>query len=281
MSTINSITFEESLSNLRTLEGYIKLYKEEKGISSSLTHLIASYIRDGKYNSFEWEIAGGTVSKELKEYIKNKDKEKGTNVESIRKYPDIVLPTKEKMDFVHLFAVMNGIEYGGSYTQAFSSLVGWGGDSFQLFNDIKNEKGNLNQLINITLSNYLGKKGGFNQGDLIADLDAPIILLKKKDNILFADLLYSYYFEKEWENRIDNFISITFPNIFNLNDLRNTVFERYDNDFYIHILECKYKLRKSSFLGCYYPGDLKKEYINHRKAALYAFADYLGKALNF
>ena len=274
-----SVTFEEALSNLKTLETYIKSYKTEKSISTSLTHLIVSYIRDGKYTSFEWTIAGGTVSEELVEYIKKKDIEKDTNVESLRKYGDVILPTNEKMDFVHLFAVMNGIEYGDSYTQGFSSLVGWGGDSAELFDDIKNEKGNLDELINITLNNYLGKKGRFNQGDLIADLDAPIILLKKNNDNYFADLIQSYYSGDEWKMRIKNFVKTTFPNV-NAKDLRNPVFERYDNDFYLNILECKFGLRKSSFLGCYYPGDLKSEFVNHRKAALYAFADYLGNALD-
>ena len=66
-----------------------------------------------------------------------------TNVHLVNTYREIELPNNERFDLVHLFAVMNGIEYGGSYSSKFSHLVGWGGDTFQLFKDIKNEKGSL------------------------------------------------------------------------------------------------------------------------------------------
>jgi len=53
------------------------------------------------------------------------------------------MPSKEKSDFVHLFAVMNGIHYKKSYTKGVSSLVGWGDDLCQLIQDIKNFKGDV------------------------------------------------------------------------------------------------------------------------------------------
>ena len=54
---------------------------------------------------------------------------------------EIVMPSKEKSDFVHLFVAMNGIYHSKSYTGGFSSLVGWGGDTTQLMQDIRNFKG--------------------------------------------------------------------------------------------------------------------------------------------
>ena len=133
-------------------------------------------------------MAGGNVPSDLVQYIKNRDLENNTNTEEIRKYPDIILPSNETLDFVHLFAVMNGIENGNSYSDNYAHLVGWGGDTAQLFQDIKNEKGNLDELINLT-KNYFGKKGQFGEGDLIADLDAPI-LLKKKMIIILLQILF-------------------------------------------------------------------------------------------
>ena len=48
-----------------------------------------------------------------------------------------------------MFAVMNGIEYGNSYSDQFAHLVGWGGDTEQLLEDIMNQKGNLESLMEI------------------------------------------------------------------------------------------------------------------------------------
>jgi hypothetical protein len=185
---INSISFNDSILNLEILELYIKEYKSIFNPNDSLTHLIVSYIREGKYTGNAWSMAGGNVPSDLVQYIKNRDLENNTNTEEIRKYPDIILPSNETLDFVHLFAVMNGIENGNSYSDNYAHLVGWGGDTAQLFQDIKNEKGNLDELINLT-KNYFGKKGQFGEGDLIADLDAPI-LLKKKMIIILLQILF-------------------------------------------------------------------------------------------
>ena len=94
-----------------------------------------------------WSIAAGTVPSDLHEYIVNKDKEKKTNTVAFREYTDLILPSKEKCDFVHLFATMNGIEYSNSYTEDCSALVGWGGDISQLIQDIKNLDGTIDQLL--------------------------------------------------------------------------------------------------------------------------------------
>ena len=172
-------SFNEILSNLEILESYIKEYQTKFPNKCTLTHLIVSYIREGKYKGNQWSIAGGDVDSELINFIKEKDKEKQTKVESIRTIGDIKLPSNETFDLVHLFAVMNGLEYHNSYNGSFSHLVGWGGDAAQLFQDIHNLKyDNFEHLMNLT-KDFFGKKGQFGEGDLISDLDAPILLKKK------------------------------------------------------------------------------------------------------
>lgn len=274
--TIYSATFSEAMINLRKLESYIQQYKTEKKSSESLTHLILSYIRTGKYTGMAWSIAAGSVPSDLHDYIVNKDKEKNTNTVACREYTDIILPSKEKCDFVHLFATMNGIEYSNSYTDDCSALVGWGGDTAQLIQDIKNLNGTIDQLL-VEANKFLGKKGQFGEGDLIADLDAPIILSKKNDSTTFADIMEKYYNGDEYKSRIANFVKLTFPSVTDKTQLRQVIFERYNKDSYIPVLECQFGVRNSGLLGCYFPNELISKYKNHQKAAVYAFSDYLKK----
>ena len=274
IENIYTVTFEDAIKNLSILESYIKEYKKEKSATDSETHLILSYIRAGKYSSSEWSIAGGTFPSDLHSYVQAKDEEKNTEAQKVRKYREIVLPSKEKLDFVHLFAVMNGINYGKSYTAGYSSLVGWGGDSAQLLQDIKGESGDLDTLIEIVLSKYLGIKGQFGEADLVSDLDAPVILNNKKDGVSFADIIKNYYESNEYKNRYANFVKLTFPDS-TKDSLRNDAFNRYSKDSLINILECKYEVRDSGIFGCVLPGSILTQYKNHQKAAVYAFADYL------
>jgi hypothetical protein len=274
IQNINSLTFSEALDNLEILESYIEQFKAEKKPSASVTHMITCYIREGSYSSSEWSIAGGSLPSDLVAYIKEKDEEMGTNAQGVKKYGEIELPSKEKLDFVHLFAVMNGIEFGESYTGGYSTLVGWGGDSAQLLQDIKTETGTEDELVEIVRTKYLGIKGQFGPADLISDLDAPIILNAKTNKNTFASIIKNYYESDDYKNRVENFVALTFPNV-KKDALRTQAFSRYTSDLYIKILECKYGVRSEGFLGCLLPGDIMTKYKYHEKAAVYAFADYL------
>lgn len=269
-----SVTFNEAINNLSVLESYIKEYKTSKQSSATINHLVTAYIREGKYSSSEWSIAGGSIPSDLASFIKTKDTEKGTNVVALRNYGEIKLPSNETLDFVHFFAVMNGIEYGNSYTGSYASLVGWGGDMAQLLQDIKGETGTLDELIKIVLTKYLGIKGQFGAADLVSDLDAPIILSKKKDDNTFSSVMKNYYEKQEYKTRIADFLRLTFPNVAK-DSLRAQVFSRYSKNSYINILECKYGVRDSGLIGCYLPGSIMTKYKNHQTAVAYAFADYL------
>jgi hypothetical protein len=253
------------IQNLRILESYISQYKSEGKSKKSLTNLIVSYIREGKYKDVYWKVAAGSAPKDLADYVAKKDKEHGTNSAQCRKYGDIVMPSNEKSDFVHLFAVMNGIDYCGSYTKGVSALVGWGGDTAQLIQDIKKLNGDENKLY-IEATKFFRIKGQFGEGDLIADLDAPIFLAKKNDKNTFADIIEKYYNNGEYKNRVRDFVKLTFPELnknSDKNEFRKVIYDRYSKDSYLKILEIKYAVYKG--------------YENHRFAAVYNFADYLYK----
>ena len=131
-----------------------------------------------------------------------------------------------------MFATMNAIENGRSYTGKFSVIGGWGGDTVQLCQDIKNYNGNETQLV-LEAKKFLGLKGKFSQSSLTSDLDAPIILKKKTDNNYFADIIEKYYSGFEWKNRVKNFIKITFPEAKNKTQIRSVVYKRYKKDSYV------------------------------------------------
>ena len=265
IENIYATSFSDMIKNLRILESYISQYKSEGKSKKSLTNLIVSYIREGKYKDVYWKVAAGSAPKDLADYVAKKDKEHGTNSAQCRKYGDIIMPSNEKSDFVHLFAVMNGIDYCGSYTKGVSALVGWGGDTAQLIQDIKKLNGDENKLY-IEATKFFRIKGQFGEGDLIADLDAPIFLAKKNDKNTFADIIEKYYNNGEYKNRVRDFVKLTFPELnknSDKNEFRKVVYDRYSKDSYLKILEIKYAVYKG--------------YENHRFAAVYNFADYLYK----
>ena len=84
------------------------------------------------------------------------------------------------------------IDYSKSFTDKYSALVGWGGDTAQLTQDLKKYNGTLDKLL-VQANHLIGIKEQFGEGDLISDLDAPIILEKKKDDTTFANIIEEYY----------------------------------------------------------------------------------------
>lgn len=271
---IFSVNLKEALSNLKILESYISQYKTEKSATQSLQHLILAFIRLGKYSDSTWTIVAGSVPKDLYDYVKAKDAQHNTKALNCRSYGDIILPTDKKIDFVHLFAVMNGMDYSPSD----AALVGWGGDLAQLAQDIKNNFKNINDLdkLIVEAKKYLGVKGQFGEGDLNADIDAPIILKMKKSSITFADTIQRFYDSGDYKNKVKDFAKIIFPDLPEKSKIRQYITNKYTAEGLIQILECKYGIRKpGSILGCYSPHEILPQFANHRKAAIYAFADYI------
>ena len=272
-----TVTFDEAMSKLQILEKYISEYRTDKNSPKTLNSLILGFIRQGKYDDTTWTIVAGSVPEDLYPYIQSKDSQYNTNAIKCRTYGEILFPNKKIVDFVHLFATMNGIDnMPGS-----SALVGWGGDLAQLAQDLKKAYSNLNDLNDLIVKarEYLGKKGQFGEGDLNADLDAPIILKRKKSKT-FADIIKDFYSAGNYKTKVRDFMTYSFPDFKDKNNIRQFIYDKYTEDAFIKILECQYGFREpSGFLKCYGPGDLIPQYENHRKAAIYAFADYLGENL--
>ena len=276
---INDISFDKVMTDLENLEKYIKEYIKEKSYTEkTLTHLIVCYIRLGGYSTTEWTVAGGSIPDDLVDYIKTKDAEYGTTAQSTQTYRDMIMPNGDPIDFVHMFAVMNGIEYGNSYSDQFAHLVGWGGDTEQLLEDIMKQQGDLESLMKYAKENYFRIKGGLDEADLISDLDGPILLYNKNDNNNFVDLIRNYYKDNEQsKKRVTKFVELTFPNLINKHDkeaFRNELFKIYYDDMFIKVLECKAGMRNPGLLKCYTPEEIKEAFAVQQKAAVYTVSDY-------
>ena len=286
-----SVDFDVAMEKLAILEKYIRHYIEDLPSnlkdSYTLTELITTYIREGVYLEDEWKKLLGEAPGNLDNYISEKEEKDNTNVREIRTYREINLPNNEIFDFGHLFGTMNGI-YKKRIRNT-SHLCGWGGDTTTLIVDIMDQTGDLTYLMN-KAKEFFGKKGNFDSVDLITDLDAPIILNKKNDNNYFSEIIKEYYNSNEYENRISNFVRLTFSKVDmgKKETFREYLLDLYNSDLLIRALEAQKGIRnKASSKGSsgeinflekyinYIPKEVKEEYILHQKAAVYVFADYI------
>jgi len=260
------------LDNLETLEKYMSSCVSQQ---KDVYKYILQFIRSKKYVTWQWRVVAGTLPERIYKCIKHQDEINHTNTSALREYEDIELPSKNKLDFVHLFATMNGMDHLPIST----TLVGWGGDLVTLAEDLKNNFGHitdLNQLI-IEARNFLGIKGQFGEGDLISDLSAPIMLrMKKTTGKTFVNIMRDLYKSFDFRYIIKEFVEITFPYLKDKTKIRQFVEMTYINDLFIPVLECKHGIREGKF-ECLIYGDLIPQYENHIKAAIYAFADFLGE----
>ena len=63
------------------------------------------------------------------EYIPSKDEENETSAKKEQTYREIIKEICYKIDFVHIFSVMNGIEFGNSFMNNNAHLVWCDGDT--------------------------------------------------------------------------------------------------------------------------------------------------------
>ena len=231
-------------------------------------------------------MADCKTPKEFIEYVSLQDEESGTKTYELREYsePEVVLPDSSSngtaTDFVPMFAVMNGIDYRNSYTEAIVTLMGWAGDTAQLYQDMYNEEGTLEELID-KAKGKLGVSGGFGKQDLVSDFDGVNYMALRQQNKKksFASIFKSYVKDQTTKTRVGGFIKKSFPSLASnkvkIDKYWSCIFETYDGNWYIKILECKYGIREQGALQCLTPGDIPEGKVNNRKAAMYAFADYL------
>jgi hypothetical protein len=218
----------------------------------------------------------GSIPEDLPSYIKEKDSLEGTNAQATRTYTYIELPNNETIKFNTVFAVMNGIENGDSYSGNFSHAVGWGSCITDLLFDIRSEDGTFDELFKIC-QKYFKKSGRrFNLNNLISSIDAPILLSKKNDDNTFADIITKYYNGKEYLKRVNKFVDMTFPELKSKDKFREELFKIYYSDSFLNYYECRLGFRDTKFL-CINIEDINPKFEDHQKAAVYVVSDYLSE----
>lgn len=277
------VPIENALAQLTLLETYAQDYYATK-TDISINELILRYIRTGRYDDTEWTIVAGSSPTEFINYVQERETAEGTSVSPIRKYgdQDIDYPDGTPLDFVHMFAVMNGIDYSTSFTKDVVTLQGWAGDTAQLFKDIFSLSDSLEALVAEARSRLDYQSGGFDQRDVISDLDSVLLMKYRFDDQskTFSEILKAHMNSITHKQRVKMFVENSFPDAtLTRNGLRTAVYQSYSKNTYVQIWECKNGVRQEgSILGiktCYVPGDiLEDKKVNHM-AAGYAFADYL------
>lgn len=258
-----SIDFNDAIDKLRVLEKYILKYKIRYS-NYTFTHLISCYLRRKIYNRYLyvfWDTIGGRIPDSLDWYIKAEIGYEG------KYFTDVDLPNNETIYLFHIFEIINAIEYGNfSYTSSYTRAAGWGGSVVDfLYYTLSNYRHVVNyEDLSFYANYYFNNYKSF----FLADIDAPIILSKKKDNNYFSDIIYNYYINKEYLKRGENFIKLFFPNIINnitRENIREEMYKIYTNDRFLDLLERREALAYSSY----------NLYNNNRKAIINIFSDFL------
>lgn len=195
--------FESLITRLTKLEEISYNYD-----SSNAELNMMRYLRSVKYNDAAWSLVGGAVSNDFIEEVK--EKQGNFNLEALRYINTFTVPlTNEKVDFRHMFAVMN---VAFSNNQEYTDLSSWGGDLIDLINNYKNSTLTGSALINSIKIAFNGTSAsGFDREDVCADFDGiNIIKLYKNNSFSLAQSVSYYYSSLTNENRINSFKTTTF-----------------------------------------------------------------------
>lgn len=213
------LAFEEMCLTIDELETLSEQYN-----SKDYTNRAFVYIRSEKYNTQEWALIGGDTDSNFDTYVQgNQEKD----VSGLKTKESFVIPsTKESVDFVHMFAVINVNFIDSEHYN--SDLSGWGGDLFQLASSIKDCGKTGSELKQYIQSLFNSENGAFNSQDVCADLDAVnISKLLKINNKTIAKTLSDYYTDLSEKDRKNAFILNTFDNNYtNIETLKQDIINR-------------------------------------------------------
>ena len=260
--------YQEFLSDLKVLEVYADNYAATSGKSSG--ELILNFIRTGveRYQTGTWETLAGEEITEFTEYVEAQDTLNGTSVMDLRDIviDDFVLPNGNPSDFGHMFGTMN-ISYVASAIQS-DDLSGWAGDVcdliyFSAFCQTVPE-GTVDEMATYILENCFGVNAddAFGWDDFYGDMDAYYFINEyAKGTAKFSALMEAYYTaDLDDADRAAYFINNRFPGKTTKEQVRAAVYDAYRTNVGIQVLEADRKI---------------SDYSDLRKAACYAFADYL------
>lgn len=234
-SLTENSTFDEIITKIKKLEEISKDYN-----SSNYQLRALQYLRQKRYSSSQWNTFGGTLESDFEEYVLNNQGD--IDVSSLQTLNYITNPlTQEKVDFIHMVAIMNVAIKGNVTNNSINDLVGWGGDLCQLALELKNTGLTGNELEEKANLLFNSENSTFSNQDLLADLDSINIskiyksLVEDKQSISYA--ISQYYKTTTIASRKQNFILTTFSDMdtSNQSEFANSIIERLSSSLYIQI----------------------------------------------
>ena len=233
--TVEQQQFEQLLSKINKLEEISIKYNSEFSSENNAFKRVCQYIRALRYNTTQWNLLGGTIEQDFFEYVL--DNQGQYDLTSLQSLDYFIIPsTNEKVDFVHMMAIINVVITNGIEENSPNDLVGWGGDFCQLVTQIKslNITGEqLQEKANELLANDISS---FGAQDICADFDAINIssIFIKMQTKSISVAMKQYYKNFIKSSRNSNFLKNAFTDTFtSQNVLATTLVERLTNNMYI------------------------------------------------
>lgn len=218
--------FNSLVYDIKNLENISKNYNNNDYIKRTLI-----YIREGRYNSSEWQTIGGTNEQDFANYVAQNYE----NAVLLQTLANFTIPsTEEKVDFVHMVATINVVFLKSGNNQ--SDLAGWGGDLMQLVKEIKDLGCTSDQLPLVAKQKFNAQDSTFGKEDVCADLDAVnIASLMIANNSSLSTEMKNYYNNLSSTSRKNTFVSNVFGKTFNsTNELTETIVTRITSNFMLY-----------------------------------------------
>ena len=267
----NSVTnYSDFLTELKQLEVYAQEYYAENS-SKSEGELVLNFIRTGvdRYLDGNWAALAGQEITAFTNFVEQKDAENGTTVMRLRDIviDDFNLPNGNPSDFGHMFGTMN-ISYVNQSNEKSADLSGWAGDLCDLLYFCAERasvpQGTVDEMAAYILENCFGidADDAFGWDDFYGDMDAYYLVNEFIDgNGSFSSLMENYFTsELDDSDRSAYFLNNRFSGKTTKDEVRAAVYDTYRTNVGIQVLEADRGVSELTDL---------------RKAACYAFADYL------
>ena len=254
------------VSNLKVLEGYAEAYAPTA--NKTANELVINFIRTGveRYNDGNWKTLAGEEITAFTTYVEQQDAANGTTAMLLRNIiiDEFYLPNGNQTDFGHMFGTLN-IAYVAS--QQTADLGGWAGDVCDLLFYSKYEgnvpAGTVDEMAEFILTNCFGVNAddAFGMDDFYGDMDAYYLNNQAKAGMKLSTAMESYFTAQLTDSdRAAYFLNDRFDGLETREDVRKAIYDTYAGNVGLQVLEADRGLSGENDL---------------RKAACYAFADYL------
>lgn len=239
--------FNEVIKKIKKLEEISTQYNIDNNLTSNSQIRTMQYIRQARYATSQWNTFGGTIESNFSEYVEANQDE--YDLSSLQTLSNFTIPnTNEKVDFVHMIAIMNVVLLKGLDNNIINDLVGWGGDLCQLVLELKSKNLTDENLTSTAYSLLGNNSSSFSSSDLLADIDAINIAKLYStfvSNKSISNAIQQYYNSINTNNhRKTEFLINAFPTSIDNNagdllqtqsEMSSTILTRLNSSYYIKI----------------------------------------------